>query len=424
MSSSRKSRWPKSLLVVVLLAIAVAGGGWYYQRYSKETPVFQTTTVSRGELLQIVTTSGQLNPVVKVEVGSQISGTIQKLLVDFNSNVKEGQVIAQLDPAAYEANFIQAEGNLANAKAALELAQLNAERAKTLRADKLNPQADYDKALADLHQAQANVKINEGALKRAQVDVAHCTIATPISGIVISRNVNVGQTVAASLSAPTLFVIANDLSKMEIEANVAEADIGMVEAGQSASFTVDAFPGQIFQGKVTQIRNAPKSDQNVVTYDTMIEVSNPNLKLKPGMTANISIIVARREKALKIPNAALRFRPPEGVTLKKSASSSPEPETDAASSKTGKSRNKKNKRKTEKMVYVLSKSEAVTNTASPGLEIPILQPTPIKTGISDNASTEVLEGLQEGDQIVVAVAANKTSPRLLANPFATSRKKN
>src|SRR5436309_833939 len=302
---------------MVALLVSGAGLGWYLNRPSAGPLHYETTTVTRGELTQVVTASGQLNPLVKVDVGSQISGIIQKLFVDFNSPVTEGQVIAQLDAATYEANLIQAQGNLANAKAAAELAQLNAERAKALQIEKLNSKAEYEKAVADLHQAEAAVKVNEGSLKKAQVDLARCTIYAPIDGIVISRNVNVGQTVAASLSAPTLFVIANDLAKMQIEADVAEADIGLVETGQGVDFTVDAFPGQTFHGKVTQVRNAPKADQNVVTYVTIIDVTNPNLKLKPGMTANVSVIVTHHDNVLKIPNAALRFRPPKNIEIVK-----------------------------------------------------------------------------------------------------------
>src|SRR6266853_5421185 len=307
-----------SLMVAVLAS--GAGLGWYLNRPSGNSLQYETTEVTRGELTQVVTASGQLNPLVKVEVGSQVSGIIQKLAVDFNSPVTEGQVIAQLDAATYEANLIQAQGNLANAKAAAELAQLNAERAKTLQTEKLNSKAEYEKAVADLHQAEAAVEVNEGSLKKAQVDLARCTIYAPVDGIVISRNVNVGQTVAASLSAPTLFVIANDLAKMQIEADVAEADIGVVGVGQDVEFTVDAFPGQTFQGKVTQVRNAPKIEVGVVTYVTIIEVNNPELKLKPGMTANVSIIIARRENALKIPSATLRFRPPKSSEAKQSES--------------------------------------------------------------------------------------------------------
>ena len=313
---ARRPKWPWLLAVVA----SGAGLGWYLNQRAASTLDYETVLVSRGDLMQVVTASGQLNPVVKVEVGSQISGIIEKLFVDFNSQVKEGQLIAQLDPATYEANLIQAQGNLANVKAGLELAQLSADRAKLLQADKLSAKADYERAMADLHQAEAAVKISEGALKKAQVDLARCAIYAPIDGIVISRNVNVGQTVAVSLSAPTLFLIANDLSKMQIETDVAEADIGLVGVGQDVEFTVDAFAGQTFQGKVTQVRNAPKIEVGVVTYVTIIEVNNPELKLKPGMTANVSVIVARRDNALRIPSAALRFRPPKSSEAKKSES--------------------------------------------------------------------------------------------------------
>ena len=409
MSTRRKLGWAKGLFVCAVLASGLAYGGRYYlQHLSADAPEYRTVTVSRGELIQAVTASGQLDPVVKVEVGSQISGNIQKLNVDFNSPVKQGQVIAQLDPASYEANFIQAEGNLANARAALELAQLNAERAKVLQADKLNPKADYEKALADLHQAEANVKINEGTLKKARVDLDRCTINSPIDGMVISRNVNVGQTVAASLSAPTLFVIGNDLNKMQIEANVAEADIGMVEVGQDVDFTVDAFSGQTFHGKVIQVRNAPKTDQNVVTYETIIGVSNANLKLKPGMTANVSLIVARRDNVLKVPNAALRFRPPKSVQGVKAgtnktdiaeASVQSENKSDR-SHKSGGAKPKKDKRKSERTVYVLRDGG--------------LQPVKLKLGINDGHDTELLEGLKEGDAVVSDMIEAKENKSMLS----------
>src|SRR3989441_1537604 len=311
-----RARRPKWLWLLAVVASG-AGLGWYLNQPSGSTLDYETVLVSRGDLTQVVTASGQLNPVVKVEVGSQISGIIEKLFADFNSLVKEGQLIAQLDPATYEANLVQAQGNLANVKAGLELAQLSADRPKALQADKLSANADYERAMADLHQAEAAGKISEGALKNTQWQPARCAIYAPIDGIVISRNVNVGQTVAASLSAPTLFIIANDLAKMQIGADVAEADIGQVGVGQDVEFNVDAFPGQSFQGKVTQIRNAPKADQNVVTYVTIIDVTNPNLKLKPGMTANVSIIVTHRDNILRIPNAALRFRPPRNIEIAK-----------------------------------------------------------------------------------------------------------
>ncbi len=407
-------------VLVLMVLMGGAGYGWYLNRPGTDAPLYQAATLSRGELFQSVTASGQLNPVVKVEVGSQISGSIQKLFADFNSPVKEGQIVARIDPATYEAALIQAEGSLATAKAALELAQINANRAKALRAENLIPQSDYDKSLADLHQAEATVKVNDGALKKAQVDLARCTIFSPIDGVVISRNVNVGQTVAASLSAPVLFVIANDLAKMQIEAQVAEADIGSVEVGQAVNFTVDAFSGETFTGKVVQIRSAPITDQNVVTYDTVIGVNNPNLKLKPGMTANVSIIVAQRENALRIPNAALRFRPPPTAEIKPADPSPLALEGAPKSDKTSAhGAHKKDKRKAGRTVYVLCAAEP----SAPGAKREVLRPVQIKTGVSDGSYTEVLEGLNEGDELAAGMKTAKESPKRIAGLFGVAGKK-
>src|SRR6266704_4698062 len=203
---------------------------------------YQSTAVSRGAITQAVTATGTLNPVVNVQVGSQVSGNISKLFVDFNSQVKAGQVVAQIDPALFQAAVTQAEGDVASAQAALELARLNGKRTQDLFARKTSSQADLDQAMANLHQAEANVKIKQGALDKVKADLEHCTITSPIDGVVISRSVDVGQTVAASLQAPVIFKIANDLTKMQIDSNVAEADVGVLEVGQDVDFTVDAFP--------------------------------------------------------------------------------------------------------------------------------------------------------------------------------------
>ena len=302
---------PWLLIIVGLLVIAAVvrqcrnGGGANYQ----------TATITRGPVTQAVTATGTLNPVVNVQVGSQVSGNIAKLFVDFNSQVKAGQVVAQIDPALFQATVTQAEGDLASAQAALELAKVNATRIQELFARKTSSQADLDQAMANLHTAEANVKIKQGALDKARADLEHCTITSPIDGVVISRSVDVGQTVAASLQAPVIFAIANDLAKMQIDANVAEADVGVVKIDQNVDFTVDAFPMETFHGKVVQVRNAPITVQNVVTYDTVIGVSNPELKLKPGMTANVSIIVAHKDDVLQIKNAALRYRPPDATPV-------------------------------------------------------------------------------------------------------------
>src|SRR6187455_585762 len=276
---------------------------------------YQTANVTRGQITQAVTATGTLNPVLNVQVGSQVSGNIAKLFVDFNSQVKAGQIVAQIDPALFQATVTQAEGDVASAQAALELARLNAKRTQDLFNRKTSSQADLDQAMATLHQAEANVKIKQGALDKAKADLDHCTITSPVDGVVISRSVDVGQTVAASLQAPVIFQIANDLTKMQIDSNVAEADVGVVQVGQDVDFTVDAFPTQIFHGKVVQVRNAPITVQNVVTYDTVIGVSNPDLKLKPGMTANVSIVIAHKDDVLQIKNAALRYRPPDATPV-------------------------------------------------------------------------------------------------------------
>jgi HlyD family secretion protein len=313
MAKDSKFRWSKWILVLIALGAAV-GGVMYFKNDHTEAPQYQTAVVTRGDLTQLVTASGTLNPVLNVQVGSQISGNIAKLFADYNSLVKSNQVVAQLDPAIFQASVHQAEGDLANAKAGLELQQVEAKRSKALFDSKLVSNSDYDQAVASLHQAEAQAQIKQAALERSKLDLDHCTIYAPVDGIVISRNVDVGQTVAASMNAPVLFQVANDLSKMQIDANVSEADVGTVEEGQNVNFTVDAYPSRTFIGRVVQIRNSPVTVQNVVTYDTVIGVTNADFKLKPGMTATVSITTAQRTNVLKIPNAALRFKPTEPST--------------------------------------------------------------------------------------------------------------
>jgi HlyD family secretion protein len=380
-----------------LLVVALAGGAWYLTQRGDNAVRYQTADVTRGDLTQLVTATGQLNPVVNVQVGCQISGTIQKLFVDYNSPVTNGQIVAQLDPATYRANLLQAEGDLANARAALKLAQVNATRAEELFDGKLIPQSDYDQATANLHQAEATLKVKEAATEKARVDLARCTIYSPVDGIVISRNVDVGQTVAASLSAPTLFVIANDLTKMQINASVAEADIGGVIEGQDVDFTVDAFPNRTFRGTVVQVRNSPITVQNVVTYDTIIAVGNPDLKLKPGMTANVSIVIAHSENALRVPNAALRFRPPETAQAK---SSEPARGARPTGARTGEKRESASSR----TVYILDAA------GKP-------QPAPVKLGISDGVFTEINEGLSGGEKVVTSALLPDKRNSSSASPF-------
>jgi len=362
---------------------------------------YQTAEITRGGITQAVTATGTLNPVVTVQVGSQVSGNIAKLFADFNSQVKAAQVVAQIDPAIFQATVTQAEGDLASAKAALELAKVTATRTQELFARKTSSQADVDQAIATLHQAEANVTIKQGALDKAKADLDHCTITSPIDGVVISRSVDVGQTVAASLQAPVIFAIANDLTKMQIDANVAEADVGVVTIDQKVDFTVDAFPMQTFHGKVVQVRNAPITVQNVVTYDTVIGVSNSDLKLKPGMTANVSIVVAHRDDVLLIKNAALRYRPPDATPVETKQSMPGRGARRGGAGDAG-----AHERRAGRTVYVLPN----------GASRP--RPVQIKTGISDGVMTEVVDGLKEGDRVVTAeLTSTTTASSPPANPF-------
>ncbi len=355
---------------------------------------YRTAEVTRGAITQAVTATGTLNPVLNVQVGSQISGNVSKLYADYNSAVKAGQVIAEIDPAIFQAAVTQAQGDMESAQAGLELAKLNAQRMQDLVKQQTTSQSELDQANATLHQAQANVMIKQGALDRAKTDLDHCKITSPIDGTVISRSVDVGQTVAASLAAPVIFTIANDLAKMQIDTNLAEADVGAIEQGQSVDFTVDAFPARTFHGQVVQVRNAPTTVQNVVTYDTVIGVNNQDLKLKPGMTANVSIVVAQREGVLKIGNAALPFHPPEET---------PAPSSSEAPKSARGGHGHGGAHATAETVYRL-----VSGTP---------QPVKIKTGISDGISTEVTEGLKAGDQVVTAALGPSASAAPANNLF-------
>ena len=314
-----------SRLVQITVAVAVlaaAGGGYYYYLRSgtaEQPPSYNTTQVARGSIRQVVTATGQLDAVLSVDVGSQISGLIIRLHADFNTVVKKDQVIAEIDPATYQQRLRQAEADLASTKASNRLQQLVTERTRELAAKSLVTQQEVDQAEAQLAQSNASLLTREAAVQNATVDLNRCTIRSPIDGIVISKQTEEGKTVAASLNAPTLFTIANDLAKMQITAAVAEADIGSVSQGQPVTFTVDAFPNRNFTGTVTQVRNAPKTVSNVVTYDTIISVDNRDLRLRPGMTANVSVIVASRENTLRIPNSALRVRLPDNSGVKTEA---------------------------------------------------------------------------------------------------------
>lgn len=408
----------KWLIVLVVIAVLGGGGAWYWKQHDDKGPDYRTGEVTRGDLVQMVTATGQLNPQTNVNVGAQVSGIISKLYVDYNSPVTNKQVIAQIDPTTYKALVEQAEGDLESAKANLELQQAEEERSNALFQSKIISKSDQDSAVAVLHQAKATVIMKQAALDQAKANLSYTTIYAPVDGIVISRSVDVGQTVASSLNTPTLFMIANDLKQMQIDALVSEADIGGIETNQTVNFSVDAYPTRTFLGKVVQIRNAPQTNQNVITYDTVIGVNNSDLKLRPGMTANVSIITASRTNVIKIPNGALRFHPPESVEARKEGGmaasnnaplAGPARGEGPAGSRPGPGSGKPRNKGSTHTVYIVGRTPDGKETA---------QPVQIKTGINDGISTQVLDGLKEGDQVIEGINVQADSARSSSNPFS------
>ncbi|MDD5762643.1 MAG: efflux RND transporter periplasmic adaptor subunit [bacterium] len=385
----------KKIAIGIVLAAVVAFAG--YMLYKKDNGVapYRTSKVEKGEIVDAIAATGNINAVTTVSVGSQVSGTIQQIFVDFNSRVRKGQVIALIDPRLLDAALVQARGNVANMKAALERAQVGVidtdrtnRRNRELVKDGFVAQADVDssqtaweQALAQKRSAEAALQQAEGALKVAETNLEYATIRSPVEGTVISRNVDVGQTVAASFQTPTLFSIAEDLTKMQVDTNVDESDIGRAALGQTVTFTVDAWPEKTFTGKVAQVRNSPIVTQNVVTYNVVVRVDNRELLLKPGMTANVSIEVKKFKDILKIPNAALRYRPTAKGT---GAESAVKPQGNGKGKETGGQR-----------VYLLGKD---------GKPVPV----PIKAGVSNGTFTVLEEGnLKEGDLLVTGESQKK-----------------
>jgi len=358
-----------ALLLLLLPACQKSGG---------PAALYETAPVKKGDITQLVTASGTLSALVSVDVGSQISGRILKLNADFNSKVKKGDIVAQIEPDIYQAALNQCVGEVQSARAALELCRLTVERKRSLVLQKAGTQADLDKANADYAQAQATIIIQQALLDRAQADLDHCRIEAPVDGLVISRKVDVGQTVAAAMTTPVLYTMAQDITKMHIIASVSEADIGQVAVGQAVDFSVEAFPDEVFHGQVSQVRKSATTTNNVVTYDTVIDVENPEEKLFPGMTAEVSIYVAQRKAILTVPNSALRFAPPETAKYEK---------TEVAS--------------TAKPARGL---RTIYLPASNGSTLKLAL---VKIGITDGLTSEVLSGLAESDQVVTATTPVK-----------------
>lgn len=380
----------KKVIIGLSILVVVAGfilGFTSFNKSKNDTIEYKTEVVDKGDIQDIVITTGILNPVTLVDVGSQVSGTIENIYVDFNSEVKTRQVIARIDQSSFltkvhqsEANYKSASASLEKAKVTLENLEKKYERSQELfdkslisYEEKENAETQYYSAEADLQSAEAKLEQAKSQLESSQVDLDYTVIKSPIDGIVINKKVNVGQTVAASLQAPILFQIANDLSKMQVECSVDEADIGNIKESQKVTFTVDAYPHESFNGIVKQVRYSPDIIQNVVTYTTIVEVENPDKKLLPGMTATATVLVDEAENALRVPNSALRFTPQ-------------------------------------------IRAEGMRNISTPRVwiidENGVIKSIPVETGVTDNSYTEVAGvGLYEGQEVITGFASSiKSSP--------------
>lgn len=378
----------------ILLAIAVIGGA-IYAYIQGTTPTleerYRLQAVEQGELIQTVSANGTLNPVVLVNVGTQVSGTVTKLYVDFNDKVEKGQPLLELDRSLLAAQARQSAANIGNISATLELARANEARMKELFAEEYVSRQELEQAVQARKSAEAQLAQARAAADKDQVNLNYTTIRSPVSGIVVDRVVDLGQTVAASLQTPTLIKIAQDLSEMRIDSSFAEADIGKIKPGQKVRFTVDAFPNRTFTGEVQQIRLNPTTTQNVVTYNVRVSLQNPDEILLPGMTAYVSIAVAKRDDALMVPNAALRFKPAEAEPI---AGEKAKPASDEKK-RHGEGKGKK-RDSSSGTVYVINGKQ--------------LKPVSIQLGISDNRSTEVVSGeLKAGDKVVVGEATATAS---------------
>ena len=390
------------IVASVCLAIACRSG-------SKKGEQYRVEKVDRGNITQTVTATGTLSAVTTVQVGSQVSGVISRLYADFNSRVKKGQLLAELDPTPFQAQVEQRRADLTKARVDAANAKINFDRQARLAQSGLAPQSDVDSTKAQYEGAAAQVQQAAAALSQADTNLGYTKIVSPIDGIVVDRQYDVGQTVAASFQAPTLFQIAQDLTKMQVQADVDQSDIGRIQVGELARFTVDSYPDQEFRGRISQIRLNATVSQNVVTYPVIIEVENPEEKLRPKMTANVTIEVAQVQSVLRIPNAALRFKPAESATTSTSTTSTTStannPDRSAAQmglrqpgiggaggafqGRAG------GQRKQTQTVWTLSADNKLT-------------PVEIRSGITDGRFTQIADGpLKEGDRIIVGLATSK-----------------
>jgi HlyD family secretion protein len=412
-------KWWLGIAVLALATAAIV----YYIRGRAATPVekYRTEPAARGDVTMTVTATGTIAAVVTVQVGSQVSGIIARLHADFNSPVKRGQLLAELDPTPFQSRVDQQRANVLQAEVGARRAQLDFDRQKRLLDAALSSQADFDAARAVLDAASAEVEQANAALKQARTDLAYTRIASPIDGVVVARQYDVGQTVAASFQAPTLFTIAQDLKKMQVQADVDQSDIGRVKVGQKARFTVDAYPDQEFVGSISQIRLNATANQNVISYPVIIAVDNPEEKLRPQMTANVTVDVATVHDVLRIPNAALRFRPTQQAGSPRADASAARPDSGGGPPGGAPGQGRAGRQGGRGGGFAAASGQLATAIGETGgggggrsQAIFVLDPggklrrVAVRTGISDGRFTQIVDGeLKEGDPVVVGQATAK-----------------
>lgn len=379
------SRSLKKTVIWLLILVTAVAAFYFYSKSKEPRPeeLYRFQHLVRGDVTQTISANGTLNPVTLVNVGTQVSGRVSKLYVDFNDEVEKGQVLLELDDSLFAAQIEEAQGNVRNAQAELDLAQANEARMRSLFQQEYVSRQELDQSVQALKSARAKLETARAQLRRHQTNLDYSIIRSPVSGVVVDRVVDIGQTVAASFQTPTLITIAQDLTKMQIDSSFAEADIGNIKVGQKARFTVDAYPNRTFEGMVKQVRLNPTITSNVVTYNVVVSVDNPDLILLPGMTAYVNIEVATHNDVLLAPNAALRFKPKLDEPQDTRAAGAPR----TARKKSGNPDSPSGK------VYILQQQE--------------LQPVPVGLGISDGRFTEIMtEELKEDDRVVVGEVGN------------------
>lgn len=391
----------KNLLKIILALALIGGGVWAYFHFTSQQEateiVVETVKVERGSITEEISATGTIEPITQVEVGTQVSGVVEKVYVDFNSVVKKGQLIAELDKTNLKAAVAEATTNLSTAQNELDYLQLLFDRKEALYKGNNSPKADYEEALYKLNAAKNTISQRKSELSRAQTNLGFANIYSPINGVVLSKDVNVGQTVAASFSTPTLFTIAQDLSKMQLEADVDEADVGGVKEGQRVTFTVDAFPDETFSGEVTQLRLNPTTTSSVVTYTVVIRADNPDLKLLPGLTATVSIFTYEKNDVLTLAAKALNFKPDMALMMKYKeppAMDGKQPELDGQPQKNGQipampAAMKEPANENEKVVWAKKGEDIV--------------PTTVTIGKGDGINVEIIDGLEEGQEVVFSM---------------------